>query len=92
MTRSRDHFSTQTQQYFPLFIVVGLDVTVNNLEVLSAPTEVQQWVPFALLYCLHTFCTVVENRLYTYRRGIHVKCPILLSDLDQIYSISIYFP
>lgn len=41
----------ETQQYDPLFIVVGLDVPVHNLKDSSAVTEVQQWVPFALLHC-----------------------------------------
>jgi hypothetical protein len=42
-------FAMKTREYFPLFIVVGVRVFVNNIEVFNVAMEIKQWVPFALL-------------------------------------------
>jgi len=44
------------QQCF-LFIVSGIDVAVNNINVYTVDTEIQHWIPFALLSNYKVFHT-----------------------------------
>jgi len=48
------------------FIVVGLDIAVNNTNVFSVAMEMQEkkWVPFVPLSSNKIFCSVVKNRKY----------------------------
>ena len=44
--------------------VVGVDVAVNNIKVLSVAMEMQQLLPCVLLYSYGTFRTAVNNANY----------------------------
>ena len=44
-----------------LVIVVGVYVAVNNIKMLCAAMETQQWIPFALLSSYKSFRTAVNN-------------------------------
>lgn len=46
----------EMQQCF-LFIVSGIDVAVNNINVYTVDTEIQHWIPFALLSNYKVFHT-----------------------------------
>jgi len=51
LARSREHFCHGNATIRSIF-VVGIDIAVNNLEVLIVIMEMQQWALFALLsYC-----------------------------------------
>jgi hypothetical protein len=47
-----------------VFIVVGVDVGVNSIKVFSGTTEMQQWVPFALLSSYKIFHIAVNSNKY----------------------------
>jgi hypothetical protein len=49
----------ETQQYIT-FIVAGVDVAINNINVISVAMEMEQWVPFALLVSYEIFRTIVN--------------------------------
>jgi hypothetical protein len=61
---SPNHFCHENATILSLFIVVGVDVAVNNIEVFSNATEMQQWVPCALLLSYKIFRTGVNNNKY----------------------------
>jgi hypothetical protein len=44
-----------------IHIVLDLHLAVNSMSVFSVATEMQQWVPFALLSSYKIFCTAVNN-------------------------------
>ena len=46
------------------FVVVALDVAVNNKKVFSVAMEMQQWFLFALLWSYKIFRTAVNNNEY----------------------------
>ena len=50
LTRSREHFCYGNATIRSIFIV-GVDIAVNNIKVFFVAVEMQQWAPFALLYC-----------------------------------------
>jgi hypothetical protein len=45
--------------------------------------EMQEWVPLVLLLSNKVFCTAATIQMYL---GLHVKCPVLLSDFNQLWS------
>jgi len=49
-----------------LFIVVDIDVVVNNIKVFSVGMEVQQLSPLKLLSRYKVFCTTVNNNNIKY--------------------------
>jgi hypothetical protein len=44
-----------------LFIVVSVDVAVNNIKVFNVATDTPQWAPFILLSSYKIFRTAVNN-------------------------------
>ena len=64
MLRSRNHCSHGYATIPSLFIVVGVDVAVNNIKVFCVVKEMQQWVLFALLSRYKIVRTAVNNNEY----------------------------
>jgi len=46
------------------FIVIGVDEVVNNTEVFSVATEMQHWVPLALISSYKIFRTAVNKNTH----------------------------
>jgi hypothetical protein len=46
------------------FIVIVVDVAVKSTDVFSVATEMQQWVPFALLSTYRIFRAAVSSNKY----------------------------
>ena len=47
-----------------LLLLLGVDVAVNNINVFIVVTEVQQWVPYALLTSHKIFSTSVTSKTF----------------------------
>jgi hypothetical protein len=55
------------------FFVVHINAAVKNVKVFSTATEMQQWVPFALLSIYKMLHTAIADVIYL---GFHTKCLI----------------
>jgi len=64
VVRSRNHCCRGNAKIRSLFACVGVDVAADNVEVFNVATEVQQWVPFALLSCCKIFRTAMNSNKY----------------------------
>jgi hypothetical protein len=63
VAHSRKHFCNWNATTCS-FVVVALDVVVNNRKVFSVAMEMQQWFLFALLWSYKIFRTAVNNNEY----------------------------
>jgi len=64
-------------------LCIVVDVTINNIKPVSGATDMQEWVPVALLLSYKIFCTVVSN----VNLGIYVNCPIFLSNFKTKFLV-----
>jgi hypothetical protein len=51
----------ETQQCIP-FMLIQVYVALNNIKVFSIAMDMQQWIPFALLFSQTTFRHAVNNK------------------------------
>ena len=69
MVRSRKLCCHANATIHYIFIVVGIDVAVNNIKVFRVATEKQQCVPFALFSSYEVFRTAVNTKTYSILRA-----------------------
>jgi hypothetical protein len=81
----RNHLCHENVTICSLCIVVDLPVAVKNIKLLRVAKELEQWVLFALLPNYKMLRTAVNNI------NLHVKCPLFLSDFNQIWIFSTDF-
>jgi hypothetical protein len=60
VARSRNHCGHENATVLSRFIVVAVDIDVNNTKAM----EMQQWVPFALLSSCKIFLAIVNSNKY----------------------------
>jgi hypothetical protein len=61
VARSLNHCCHGNETIRSLFIVVGVNVAVNNINVFSVDMEIQKWFSFALLSSYKMFLTAVNS-------------------------------
>jgi hypothetical protein len=64
VARSRNYCCHGNSIIRSLFIVLCVEVAVNNMKVFGVTMEMQQWVPFALLSNYKIFRTAANNKYY----------------------------
>jgi hypothetical protein len=84
VTRSRNHCCHGNATTCSLCIVVDSQVAVSNLNRWALP-----WrrIGFPLHFCRAVQYFELLSALYTYW-GLHLRCPIMLSDFNHIWSLS----
>jgi hypothetical protein len=66
VARSRKYCCHENATIRCLFIVLCVDVAVNNIQVLIVAMEMQKWVPFTLSSRYKIFRTAVNNKYYIF--------------------------
>ena len=72
--------SLSRQEYIACLLVLGVYVAVNNINVFIVVTEIQQWVPYALLTSHKMFRTSVNrsNCYILFTAPIYPECKLHL--------------
>jgi len=89
LARPHNYFCYGNPTLPSLCIVFNLYVAVSDVKPLSVPQEFSSRFP--LYYCWATEYFVLQSTIWKYL-GLHVKCPILLSDFNQISRFYTDFP
>jgi Ni,Fe-hydrogenase I cytochrome b subunit len=73
---SRSHYCNSKATIHFLFIVVGLDVAINNIKVFSVAMQTHEWVPFAMLSSTKYFVTYLITSIKYYESVSVLVCDI----------------